>query len=263
MRLLTESLIIVRGTTNIENMNRRNYLISFVVGISGIAGCTDRGDTHSDPSTETRPELPEEMFEDESDTCSPEMYEEVGGDIRYVSNLYYRTARRTYEVLDNTSYLRAAYRSSSNNEVQSVLFPPYIYRSQYIEYVLSTEAAVHRVKQNHHMFDDIRSAVDICDVPETHALLELVDDIEQKTDYYISAAEAFIAAAEIYQRNNIYLVGDENTHISGAVYIPLDEIPGPKIGREYLLQAIDELYMGYGISGVPNNLYSQLRYAAR
>jgi len=248
--------------SNQYNIRRRTYLTTISAVVPLLAGCTAGDDPTDNPTQDKTPALdPAQEFtpeEEEADACNHRDYED---EISYVSRQIHTARRKTHEFIDDTSFLRATKFPASGNCSELVMFPPGIYRGNYMRYVLSAENAIQRVNQYRSTFDRAHDSVDACPVPVPDQLHDVIDDAEQKTDYYISAVEAFISAAEIYQEQGVYIV--ENPSGSGAQPACLDTLPAPNTAREYLLEAILQYERGKEMIGIPLDLETQIRYAAR
>lgn len=248
--------------TNQDSIRRRTYLTTISAVVPLLAGCTAANNPTESPTQDSTPDPdPTQGFtpeEEEQDACNPRDFED---EISYVSRQIHIARRETYELIDTTSFLRATKFPASGNCSELVMFPPDIYRGNYMRYVLSAESAIQRVNQNRSAFERAHDSVDACSVPVPDQLHDVIDGAEQKTDYYISAVEAFISAAEIYQEQGVYIV--DNPSGSGAQPACLDTLPAPRPARDYLLEAISQYERGQEMAGIPRDLETQIRYAAR
>lgn len=247
-------------TPNQSNIDRRVYLTSIAAGLCLTAGCTSSPDSDTPTSANdvgTEGPSPEEpQATEESPTCDHAEFED---DIDHVSQSIHRARRKTYELLDETDIIRARRVSRGGDEL--VILPPGIYRGEYKRYILSTEKVLRYVEQNRDYIDQAHDAIDLCDTPVPDALHGVLDDVEQKTDLFVSSAESFISAAEEYVQAGVYLV--DNPGGSGIQFVDMNDIPDPAAGRRHLLDAISYYEEGQAAPGVPSDLETQIRFEAR
>lgn len=245
-------------TTNQTNINRRVYLTSIVAGVSLTAGCASTANSETPtPEEDTTPSSSEEPEpSEEENTCNPT---HLRDEIAYVSNHIHEARRQTCDFIDDPDTIRAKRVQTGGGNL--VIFPTGIYRGQYKKYILDAEDHLRRIEQNRRYIDQARDVIDRCDTPVPDALHGVLDDVEKKTDLFVSCAESFIAAAEIYEEADVYIVDYPGG--SGIQLADITNLPDPAPARQHLLDAISFYEEGREVPEVPSDLETQIRYEAR
>ncbi|WP_222913514.1 hypothetical protein [Natrinema sp. SYSU A 869] len=197
-----------------------------------------------------------------------DVYEELGPCPASYEQPHSYVARQAEHAADRTyGHLRTAYIISFFTEDGKyvhepedidrivVQFPEEIQWGNYHKTIVEYQDAVDTVERNKSEIEDTRNVVHQCSTPDDEFVLSILDDIQEKAEYYLEATKAFISALETLAEYDGDAEFDQYEHTT--------TLPGPESAQNDLLEGLENLVAARKVDGVPSDLEAQLEVAAR